>query len=74
MKFVQAFLALGLFGGLAFAVFTGSLPQSDGGSSKSRALMTMVNDATARFGPDMTALGLMGFGALIALYCVSRRA
>ena len=74
MKFVQAFITLGLFGWLRYAVFTDTLPLGDSGSSKTRGVRTLVENATAHFGPDMTALGLVGFGVLLALFFVSRQA
>ena len=74
MKFVQAFITLGLFGWLGYAVYTDTLPFGDGGSSKSRGIKTLIDNAIGQFGPEMTALGLLGFGVLLALFFVSRRA
>lgn len=74
MKFVQAFITLGLFGWLGYAVFTDTLPLGDGGgSSKTNGLKTLIDNAIGQFGPDMTALGLFGFGVLLALFFVSRQ-
>lgn len=73
MKYVQAIIALGLFGWLGYATFTNSLPGGDGGSSKTRALKNAITGATDHFGVTNTSLALAGFGVLLAAFFLMRR-
>ena len=73
MKYIQALISLGLFGWLAFAVATDSIPGGDGGSSKTRALNSIVTSATDEFGTMETAMGLAVFGLLLAMFFLMRR-
>ena len=73
MKYVQAAIVLGLFGWLSYAVFTDTLPGGDGGSSKTRALRSMVTSATEKFGVVETSVGLAVVGILLAAFFLMRR-
>lgn len=73
MKYVQAVLALGLFGWLGFAVFTDSLPGGQGGSGKTMALRAAMARATDAFGVTTTAAGLVAIGVALAAILVMRR-
>ena len=73
MRYIQALIALGLFGWLSWSVATGSLLAGDGGSSKTRALKSMVGYATENFGVMTTAAGLAAIGIGLALFFLLRR-
>ncbi|MCY1126907.1 hypothetical protein OU426_08580 [Frigidibacter sp. RF13] len=73
MKYVQAIIALGLFGWASYAVLTDSFPGGEGGSSKTRALKSVVTAATDQFGTLQTAAGLAVFGLLLALFFLRRQ-
>jgi hypothetical protein len=73
MKYVQAVLALGLFGWLSYAVFTDTFPGGESGSSKTRALKGLVSNFTEQFGVTQTAIGLAAVGLLLAAFFLSRR-
>ena len=73
MKYIQALISLGLFGWLAFAVATDSIPGDAGGSSKTRALKAAVSSATDEFGTMETASGLAIVGIVLALFFLARR-
>lgn len=66
MNILRAIVSLGLFGGIAWAVWTGQLSGA-GGPSKSRSLITAVDAATERFGTDGTAIGVAAIGAVLAI-------
>ncbi|MGB3147840.1 MAG: hypothetical protein WBA91_08795 [Paracoccaceae bacterium] len=72
MKYVQALIALGLFGWASFAVLTGALPDGDGGAGKSRALVALIEKATDQWGTVQTAAGLAMAGLLLALFFLRR--
>lgn len=72
MRYVQAVLALGLFGYFGYAVLADALPASDSGSSKTRALVGLIENATERFGTTETGLGLIAVGILLAMFFVGR--
>ncbi|MDI3335252.1 hypothetical protein QKW60_02440 [Defluviimonas aestuarii] len=73
MRYVQALISLGLFGWLSWSVATGAFPGGDGGSSKTRALKSMVGSATDNFGVMPTAAGLAVIGIGLALFFLLRR-
>ena len=73
MRYVQAIIALGLFGWLSWSVATGAFAGGDGGSSKSRALQAMIGSATESYGVMPTAGGLAGIGIVLALFFLLRR-
>jgi hypothetical protein len=73
MRYVQALIALGLFGWLSWSVATGAFPGGDGGSSKTRALKSMVDSATESYGVMPTAAGLAAIGVALALFFLMRR-
>ena len=67
MRFVIAFISLGLFSWLSYAVYFGTINFSDGGgSSKTRALKAAVSRAIETYGAETTALALLGVGAALA--------
>ena len=70
MNIVRAIIAFGLFTGLGWAVWTGQFDGDSGGSSKSRALKNLVDGVTGRFGVEMTAMGLIGVGVVLALFFI----
>lgn len=73
MKYVQAFLAIGLFGWLGFAVFTDTLPGGSGGSSKTLALKAFMARMTDQFGVTTTAAALVAIGVVLAAFFLMRR-
>ena len=73
MKYVQALISLGLFGWLAFAVATDTVPGGEGGSSKTRALKSVITSATDEFGTMETAAGLAVVGLLLAMFFLMRQ-
>lgn len=73
MKYVQAAIALGLFGWLGYAVFTDSFPDGESGSGKTRAIKGLISSATEQFGTVQTSLGLMAVGLLLAAFFLLRR-
>ncbi|MEO3413353.1 hypothetical protein AAFO92_01715 [Roseovarius sp. CAU 1744] len=73
MRYVQAFVSLGLFGWLAYAVATDTFPGGDGGSSKTRAVKSVITSATDEFGTVQTALGLAVVGIVLAMFFLMRR-
>ncbi|MGB3179396.1 MAG: hypothetical protein WBC68_11060 [Albidovulum sp.] len=72
MKYVQAVISIGFFGWLAFAVFTGAFPGGDGGSSKTRALKSMVGSAIDTYGAFTTAFGIGVIGLVLAGFFLVR--
>lgn len=72
MKYVQAVIAMGLFGWLGYAVLTDSVPDGSSGSGKTRALKSMVTTATDKFGETETGIGLIAFGLILALLFLMR--
>jgi hypothetical protein len=72
MKYVQAIIALGLFGWISFSVLTGALPGGDGGSSKTRALKAMTGSAIENYSTIPTALGALAIGLILALFFLLR--
>ena len=72
MKYVQALISLGLFGWLAFAVATDTVPGGEGGSSKTRALKSAISTATDQFGTMGTAAGLAVVGIVLAMFFMMR--
>lgn len=73
MRYVQALIVLGLFGWLSWSVATGTLLAGDGGSSKTRALKSMVGYATDSLGVMTTAAGLAAIGIGLAAFFILRR-
>lgn len=73
MKYVQAAIALGLFGWLGFAVFTDTFPDGEGGSGRTRALKGLISSATEQLGVVQTSLGLITIGVLLAAFFLKRR-
>ncbi len=72
MHYVQAVIAMGLFGWLGYAIAFDALPGGDGGSSKTRALMAMADKMTTELGP-MGAGGLcLAIGVVLAFFFVRR--
>ena len=67
MHIARAIIALGLFGWLGWAVWTGFFDADSGGSSKSRVLKNLVDGLTGRFGVETTALALVAVGVLLAM-------
>ena len=73
MNYVRAILCMGLFGWLGWAVLADAFPSGEGGSSKTRALKGLVDTATDQFGTIQTGIGLMAFGAVLAIYFLMRQ-
>jgi hypothetical protein len=73
MKYVQAIIALGLFGWLSYAVFTDTFPSGENGSNKTRALKGFISSTTEQFGVTQTAIGLAVIGVLLAAFFLMRR-
>lgn len=71
MDYFRAFLCLGLFGFLGYAVIFDILP-AQGGSSKTRALKSMLNGATDQYGVMPIGLGLIALGVALAAFFVLR--
>ena len=72
MHYVQAVISIGLFGWLGYAIMFNQLPSGDGGSSKTRALMGIVDNLTASLGQGMTGAICMSFGVLLAFFFLRR--
>ena len=72
MKYVQATIALGLFGWLGYGVYTGTLLVGDGGASRSRAVKGLVSSAVEQFGSTYTAIGLATVGIILATFFLLR--
>ena len=66
MNILRALISLGLFGGLGWAVWTGQFAHSGSGSSKTRAVTGLIDNATTRFGIESTAIGLVTLGVGLA--------
>ncbi len=73
MRFVQAILALGLFGYFGFEVLSGGMIDDGAGSRKGMALRSAINAASEKFGTTETGLGLIAIGILLAMFFVGRR-
>lgn len=73
MHYIRAVICLGLFGWLGYSVLTDSFPGGDNGSSKSRALNNMIDNATDAFGVMQTGMGLFAIGAALALFFVIKQ-
>ena len=72
MHYVQAIISIGFFGWLGYAIAFDALPGEDGGSSKSRALMTMVDRVTGELGTNLTAALCLGLGLILAALFIRR--
>ena len=72
MRYIQAIVAIGLFGWLAFMVTFDRFPEGDGGSSKTRGLKVLVDNITQSIGPGLTGALLLMAGITIA-WVIMRR-
>ena len=72
MRYVQAMIAVGLFGWLGYAVAFDALPAFEGGSSKTRGLMSLVESVTQSIGSGLTGALLLSIGVVIAWYVLKR--
>jgi len=72
MHYVQAIISIGFFGWLGYAIAFDALPASDGGSSKTRALMAAVDKMTTEFGPGLSGMALVVVGFLLAAFFIRR--
>ena len=70
MNIVKALISFGLFSGLGWAVWTGQFDGASNGSSKTRALKSVVDKLTGEFGVEPTALALVGTGVMLALFFI----
>ncbi len=73
MKYIQSTIVLGLFGWLSYIVFFDAFPVGEGGSSKTRALKSLISGATEQFGVIQTSIGLVVIGLLLAGFFLLRR-
>lgn len=72
MHYVQAIIALGLFGWFGYAVAFDALPGEDGGSSKTRLLQTTADALTAQMGSMPAGAAIAGVGVLLAAFFLAR--
>lgn len=72
MHYVQAIVSLGLFGWFGYAVAFDALPDSDGGSSKTRGLKAVADTLTEQIGSAPAGALLAGFGVCLAAFFLSR--
>ena len=66
MNYVQAIIALGLFGWFGYAVAFDAIPGGDGGSSKTRSLKAVADVLTSEMGATGAGAAIAGFGILLA--------
>ena len=72
MHYVQAVISIGLFGWLGYAIAFNTLPGGEGGSSKTRALMAIVDKVTAEIGTNGVAALCLAVGLGLAALFIRR--
>ncbi len=74
MKFLLAMASLSLFSCLSYLVFIEAFPAGGDVTKHLKALNAMLENATTTYGPDITALGLLGAGIASSLFfaCLKR--
>ena len=72
MHYVQAIISVGLFGWLGYVIAFNQLPVGEGGSSKTRALMGLVDNFTAVLGPGLTGALCLSVGVVLAFFFLKR--
>lgn len=70
MNTISAYIALGLFGWLGYAVWTGVFEAV--GSGRSRGLGGLIQVATERFGPEATSIYLFAIAIILAFFFLIR--
>ncbi|NNE79851.1 MAG: hypothetical protein HKN18_06210 [Silicimonas sp.] len=72
MHYIQALISVCLFGWLGYSVALGQLPENDGGSSKTRTLMSIVEPLTDAIGQGLTGALLFSVGVILAYFFLKR--
>lgn len=72
MHYVQAIISVAFFGWLGYAIAFDQLPVGEGGSSKTRALMGLVDSVTAALGTGLTGALCLSVGIVLAFFFLKR--